>query len=414
MILAADLVLPVLSPPLRDGAVRLEGGRIAEVGAAAELERLHPGEEVRRFPGCALLPGLVNLHSHLEYAALGPLPAPTPFLEWLPDLVRRSRVMTGPEWLASARLGARRTLEAGITACADITRSGGGAAAMAEAGLRGVCCAEWVAVGDETLEQEWGGFRARFSEVRRISRDALFLPGISPHSPYTLSAAALRRVSALAEEERAFLAIHASETAAEAALVGTGSGPFAERFSPMFGLAFPAGATSVSYLQGLGLVGSRTLLAHGVHLAAGDLDILRAQGAALALCPTSNRMLEAGEPPDPMELEKRGIRWGVGTDSLASVPALDLWAEARFLRGRYGVPAERLLRALTLDAARILGMRKVGALAPGWAADLAVFPVQGEVADEEAVLAGAGAQAREVLLRGRSCFINVKAADPND
>ena len=403
MILTADILFPVAGAPIPHGAVRVRGGRIVEAGPLGSLTAGRPGEPIRRFEGAAILPGLVNLHSHLEFTALGPLAEPRPFLDWLADLVTRSRAMAEADWLASARAGARLALEAGMTALADITRTGAGLEAMSRTGLKGVSALEWVAVGEAQVDGEWERFERRYNGLAAAGAPEGLTLGISPHSPYTLSRRALERAGAFARERRLPVMSHVAETHGEVALVQGRGGPMAPLFPSLFGLDFSARPekTPLAYLERVGLLTDSTLLAHGVHLSDDDLARIGAAGAALALCPTSNAMLGAGTPPDPARLDRLGVRWGVGTDSLASVPALDLLGEARSILGLWpSTDPDRLLRAVTLDAARILRMERTGALSPGWAADIAVVSIPAGVRDARGLIEGAG-RAVQVFVDGQ-------------
>ena len=130
MILGADWVLPVDGAPIAGGAVRVEGGEIAEVGAGLEPDQ--------RFDGCVILPGLVNAHSHLEYAGMSGFGDGRPFDGWIADHIRRREGLGRDDYLAQARAGVAECLAGGVTTIADCCYAGTVADAAAEAGMRAI------------------------------------------------------------------------------------------------------------------------------------------------------------------------------------------------------------------------------------------------------------------------------------
>jgi 5-methylthioadenosine/S-adenosylhomocysteine deaminase len=87
VLVSADWVLPVSDPPIRDGAVLIDGDRVVDVGERTRLAREHPSEPSEHFAGCVMAPGLVNAHTHLTLSALAGVVESLPFAEWLPRLV---------------------------------------------------------------------------------------------------------------------------------------------------------------------------------------------------------------------------------------------------------------------------------------------------------------------------------------
>ncbi len=379
MIYAADRVFPVDSPPFSPAAVRMEDGLIAEMGRPDTLVEAHPEERLVELPGCVLIPGLINLHSHLEYAGLAHLAGLVPFSEWITRLVRESRGFTDDDWLASARAGARATLAAGITCVADVVTRGAALRACRETGLKTVAFAEVVAVGaDDTPAACEAALDRAHSWARE---DNVLGVGLSPHSIYTVSPRALRRCCSMAHQEDLPLVIHAAETGEEVHLLsGTGSlTQNIERFGLDFGgpsTGAMTGAENVprpggvlEFLDTLGCLGPRTLLIHAVHVTPSELALVRERGSSLVACPRSNATLKAGLP-DVVSWLDAGVAFGLGTDSLASVATIDLFEEVRAAIPRGRRHGERELARLTKDAADRLGVGTMrGGLAPGKAAD---------------------------------------------
>jgi 5-methylthioadenosine/S-adenosylhomocysteine deaminase len=204
--------------------------------------------------------------------------------------------------------------------------------------------------------------------------------GVSPHAPYSASARLIERVADLAEGERLPLMIHAAESEAEDLMFREGRGIFADNLAAR-GIAWSAPRVSpIRYLERLGLLRVRPLLAHCVRADDADIEAIRESGAGVAHCPKSNAKLGHGRAPYEKFL---GLRHGLGSDSVASNNACDILEEARFalllarsanrLSPLDALDAGRALRDATLGGAEALGMDDCGALAEGWQADLAVF-----------------------------------------
>jgi aminodeoxyfutalosine deaminase len=410
MLLTAGLALPMDGrPPIRDAAVLIEGARIAAVGARREvLARPDAaGHERRDFGDAVLLPGLVNAHIHLEYTHLGPLPAPRPFLPWIRDLVAWSAERAPADWERSARDGVAQSLRAGVTCLGEIVTRGPGLGAMVEAGLHGVAYVELAGVREENLAEKLARFDALVATAEgqvQAAGDPGLRVGLSPHAPYSIVGRMIGHVAERARDAGMPLAMHLAESPGEVALLRDGTGVIAEflRAGLAEGRGEPPdyyregghGLGPIAYAAARGLFapGHPTLVIHGVHLDADDIAAIARHGAAVALCPRSNRLLECGDAPVAALLDA-GIPLGIGTDSLGSNEDLDLFAELRALaalaRGQRpatlpdeGALARRLLGIATAEGARALALDdRLGALAPGKLADLAVLDL--DVGDDD-------------------------------
>jgi cytosine/adenosine deaminase-related metal-dependent hydrolase len=182
-VLSADWVLPVDGPPIRDGAVAVEDGRIAAVGTAAELGT------GTRYECAAIVPGFVNAHTHLEYAVYAGFgDGLDDFAAWIGLHTRRKRQIGWDEYVDIARLGAAECLASGVTTVGDCSFSGAAALAADELGLRALVYLETFGVeGADALE--------RFAELRARAADAVsdrVRLGISPHAAYSVGPRAYR------------------------------------------------------------------------------------------------------------------------------------------------------------------------------------------------------------------------------
>ncbi|MFT4211392.1 MAG: amidohydrolase family protein [Microbacterium sp.] len=380
----APVVLPVGAPPIADGAVAVRAGRILAVAGHDELARAFADETslTRHEWRGALLPGLVNAHTHLQYtdmAAVGQA-AHSGFETWMQAFME---LYEGEhDWLDSAAAGALLSLRGGVSAVAEIVTDPDAGSAVHRAGLHGVVY--WEVLGWTDAAWAAGDGRARVVEQLR----ALPSPpetGLSPHAIYSLDTGVLRELADLAAELGVRQHIHAAESAWEDAYVRTGTGDLADRWRRNgrgdFALLQHGGSgrSVISYLDDLGALSPATHLAHGIYVDAEDRRILRDRGVAVALCPRSNAVIGLDPPPVAAYL-REGNPIAVGTDSLSSSPSLSLWEDVaelhRLARAQgYGEPDlhARLLTAATVGGARALGLDDAGVLAPGTRADLAVF-----------------------------------------
>ncbi|MDX6201154.1 MAG: aminodeoxyfutalosine deaminase [Frankiales bacterium] len=376
----ADVVLPIVSEAIPDGAVLVDGASIAAIGPRDDVLAAHPAARVREHRG-VLTPGLVNAHAHLQYTDFADLASTgKPFPEWIAMVAARRSTFDDAAWQSSARRGIHLALSSGTTAVADIVTDPAVLPTLARSGLAGTAYLE-------ALFLDSAGWAARGSGFA----DLLVQPGgpnavgVSPHTLYTLGTEVFQDLLRLARDKGLRTHTHLAESAAEAEYVLTGTGPFAD-FAARFAMDFEligagAGVSPARHLADLGGLGPDVHVAHGVHLDAADRLLLRQSGTYVALCVRSNAILKAGEPPVADYL-REGNPFGIGTDSLASSPSLDLLEEAAATRAvalAQGYVADdldrRLVEALTLGGAGAMGLSDAGRLAVGVRADLAVFDV---------------------------------------
>jgi 5-methylthioadenosine/S-adenosylhomocysteine deaminase len=367
-VLSADWLLPVDAPPLADGALAIDDGRIAAVGTRSELG---DGE---RFDGAAIVPGFVNAHSHLEYAVYAGFGEALEFAAWIAIHVERKRRVGWDDHLAGALLGAAECLASGVTTIGDASYSGAAGIAAAELGLRAIVYLEvFGSDADEALDR----FERSRARVEPVLSERVLL-GVSPHTPFNISDEIYRACAQLGLP----VATHISESAAELDWLRTGDGPLAG-FSHR--LVAPCGTSGVKRLARAGVLGPHIVAAHCVHVDDEDIGLLARHDAAVVHCPRSNALLGCGIAP-LRELRAAGIRVGVGTDSPASAPSFDMFEELRtavyLARARArradALTASEALELATLGSARTLALAdEIGSLTPGKRADLAVVSLEG-------------------------------------
>jgi cytosine/adenosine deaminase-related metal-dependent hydrolase len=381
---AASYLLPVAGLPLAGGALAVENGEIVAVGTLDLLRVVCPGEVVE-YPGCVIMPGLVNAHSHLELTHFpawkmrhGMDYAPRTFVDWLVQVVKIRRGLSPEDVRLSVQEGLRICRESGTTTLGEILTARDLIPLYAASPLAG-------RLYFEAIGQDPARCTALLGELEQAASrlEGGFLPGLSPHTPYTVSEEFGRELGRRAREWGLPCAIHVAETAAEEAFLFDTSGPLAETFYPHvhWEQYLPAArrTTPVRYLDSLGLLGPDTAAIHCVHVTPADAEILREREVSIVLCPRSNDRLNVGTAPAHL-FKKLGIPLALGTDSLASNDSLSLFEEARFAATRWPglFSPEELLFMITLGGAQVLGLDDVtGSLTPGKRADFLVVEATG-------------------------------------
>jgi len=383
-IYAANWILPAASPPIADGAIAIEGSKIQSVGSRTALIQKYPSANLNTFENCAIIPGLVNAHSHLELTAMrGYLEKEeTDFFAWLRKLtLARLARMTPQDIHDSALWGACEALRAGVTCVADASdvaiMSG---RALKEVGLRGTVFQESFGPDPHLVSENFEKLKTKIDELRELESDLVRI-GVSPHAPYTVCGEQLELIANYAQREALPLMMHAAESAAEESLIREGCGMFADNLARRNIEWSTPGISVIQYLQQRRILEAQPLLAHCIRVDENDLETLAETKTKIAHCPKSNAKLGHGRAPFAAFL-KQNIDVGLGSDSVASNNTCDILEEARFaaLLGRMDAPisADQVFSSATIGGARCLKLGgSVGELSEGASADFAVLSLEG-------------------------------------
>jgi cytosine/adenosine deaminase-related metal-dependent hydrolase len=375
--LQARYVLPVEGPPIEDGSLTIERGRIAWVGPSRDRQGdLDLGN-------VAIIPGFVNAHTHLE---LDPLENTRAMgygeseIPWLRRVIDQRRGRTEQSQKETVDRNVQASIAAGTTFLADTTTAGLSWESIAEAPLRALVFAEMIGLkrqrGLETCESAWrwlGSVRPEM-QVAACAR-----PGLSPHAPYSTSGWLYYKAVA----SRTPLSTHLAEMPEELRLLTHRDGPlrsFLEELGAWDKDWEPIGPRPADYVRRGELRNADWLIAHGTYLDPDDFWQLRPEAApdgrrvAVAFCPRTHARF--GHAPHPYRaLLERGAIVCLGTDSLASAPSLSILDELRFLHRRdESLSGELLLTMATLFGAWALRAETTtGSLKIGKSADLAII-----------------------------------------
>jgi aminodeoxyfutalosine deaminase len=384
IVYAAKHLLPVASPPIANGAVSIENGRIVAVGRRKDVIKAHPGVEVRELGDAVLIPGLINAHTHVELSFVnGEPPAGGTFMTWLRDLVARRSAADASSSMQAASEAVETMMQRGTVAVGDIANGSWAAPLLARSGLYGISFLELYGFRAADAESTLAAAVKRLEEIHadRSVADAKerIAAILTPHAAHTTSHPLLRALGGRAVASGEILSIHVAESDEESQLLRDGTGPFKdfliERGAWDPGFKAP-GMTPVAYLDRLGLLTPRTLAVHCIHIDHQDLTRLQTRGVTAVTCPRSNQRLGVGKAPVP-KLLASGILVALGTDSPASSPDVDVFTELAHLRQEHpGLSPAAALRIATLNGAVALGLAKdLGTIEPGKRDALAVVPL---------------------------------------
>lgn len=362
-------MFPVDRPPIVGGVVTIEGDRIVDVGnPPTDATKIDLGS-------VALLPGLVNAHTHLEFSHLRkPLgQAGMSLVEWIRLVIAERGRETSASTETIAK-GLQESIAGGVTTIGDIATS--------------------VIGPDDTHTLNFLSFfevigfsRARAASAAAALVERLDNPanrgrrvGISPHAPYTVSPDLLQLLVEESRQRRLPVAMHLAESREEIELLTSGEGPFQqllEERSMWDSAAIPHGSRPLDYLHLLAEA-PRAIVVHGNYLSREELEFLanRRNRMSLAYCPRTHAYFR--HSPYPLEQALAlGVRVALGTDSRASNPDLSLLAEMLFVTNSYPeVDPHAVLRMATLAGAEALGLDgDIGSLTPGKLANIVAIPL---------------------------------------
>jgi 5-methylthioadenosine/S-adenosylhomocysteine deaminase len=446
--LAARWAIPVVGEPIHDAVVVIDNGIIEGVYARPQFNSIYKNQQIERaedYKDAVIMPGLINLHSHLDYSALRAFATDLPFFEWIEGLVTSSREWPGDKWFQSALYGARLAAFTGTSTVVDSSFSGQAAKALAQVGLRGVVGLEIFGLSDAESDNTWSNWLSRFEALSEtdfpplkeaLEKQTLTLT-VSPHAPYTVCPSLWLKAATWAKKFNLPVLAHLAESQEECQWLAASNEivheflafsmrteTSSEKLKPRWA---GRGLTPVKHLKNYGLLNEWLIAAHAVHTDREDLTILSEHNVKIAHCPRSNARLKNGLAPYSKMLE-HGITVGLGTDSLASNDDLSLLSEAQFAlnahrlapynadenegeEGGHHLPtARQLVEAMTMEAAIALKMdHLIGSLQSGKRADIAVFALPpAPLSDSEKeslcpynLLISGGARLRDLLVDGQ-------------
>ncbi len=400
MIISGEYILPgPHDDVIKDGAVAVTGDRIADVGPCAAIREKYPGLPELVRPSGLVMPGLINMHTHVPMVLFRGMADDLPLKTWLEDYIFPVEARLTPDMVAlGTELACAEMIRSGTTSFADMYLFEESIARVVDrAGMRA-----WLGEGifDFPSPSFSSGYEAIEETAMMAERwrdNTRITVTVDPHTPYTCSSKLMRKALELAMEKGLLMVTHVSETRWEV-----------DEIKGMHGLS------PVEYLDSLGILGGHLLAVHCVWLNERDIELLAERGVSVVHCPESNLKLGSGIAPVSSLLDA-GVRVALGTDGAASNNDLDMFCEmdtaAKLPKGVLQDPslvsASRVLAMATTRAAEALGRSDLGRLAPGNQADIVVLDLDRPSLRpcyncvSQVVYAARGADVSDVMVAGR-------------
>lgn len=373
LIINARWVIPVdkQDSVLEHHAVVVNKGAIVAVLPQEQARQQFKAVTVTDLPDHALIPGLVNAHTHAAMTLLRGIADDLPLMRWLQEAIwpAEGKHISAAFVRDGTLLAAAEMLSGGITTCNDMYFHPDAAAeAFDIAGMRAVIGVTVIDFPTPYASNADEYFRKGLDARDRWQRHPRLHFNIAPHAPYTASDETLTRAASIAAELDCGLHIHIHETQQEV-----------EDSTRQFGMR------PLQRLAGLGILGTNFLGVHAVHLSLADIELLALNGCSVAHCPTSNMKLASGIAPVTAMLQA-GIRVALGTDGAASNNRLDMFGEMRLAAllakvasaDATSIPAHCALRMATRNGAEALGLGEItGSIEAGKRADICAIDFSG-------------------------------------
>lgn len=386
MLLSAKYIIPVTSEPLVDSAILVRDGKIYDIGDADKMRTRWPDEEYRDFGTAAIIPGLIDLHTHMENSVLRGIVPDQPYISWIQSVRAIAAKLDVHDWHSSAVLGSLEALSAGVTCVCDMSNTGASCSVISKMGLRGIVYRE---VGAMDKRRVYDTMRMARNDIVRwqelVDADRIRI-GIAPRETYDCHPAVFSEASKIAREEDIPLSVYVAESREEYDFIRYGSSALSvASMADKRGFVevppwLPTGVSPVQYvLNWHGFEADNVIASHCVHVDSEDIRTLQQYDVAVAVCPRCDAQLSMGVAPVP-EFLRSGLRVGLGTGYSVNSNASDIIKEMRvgMLLNRAVNPGmfiatSTMLRLATIDAARALKLDdKIGSIEIGKLADLAV------------------------------------------
>lgn len=352
----------------RNVTVHINAGDVCEVTSGRAAGAIDLG-------AVALIPGLVNAHTHLEFSLFAdPIPTAGRFTDWIRSVVkyRREHPENPP---AAIRSGVIESIRAGTTLIGEIATVGWSDADYSSSGFHGCIFQEVLGLGDERVATQFAVTESIAAKHCTTPAGAPFDFGLSPHAPYSVHPDLFQNTVRMATDHKLPIAMHLAETTAELDLLTNGTGDFRDLLTD-FGVwrdGIFGGQRPLDYLHALAGC-QRVLVIHGNYLDDEELQFLASQpNMTLVYCPRTHAAF--GHTPHPWQrVLELGGRVAIGTDSRASNPDLSLFAELQFLAARH--PEISHLELLRLGTT--VGRQALVGEQPSTRADLCLVEWNGE------------------------------------
>ncbi|OQZ02427.1 MAG: hypothetical protein B6D34_11145 [Candidatus Brocadia sp. UTAMX1] len=391
---------------IENGAVAVKDAKIYRVGTFDEIRTLAEIDEVVDLGNAAILPGFINIHTHLDLTGLHNRIKPTNnFTHWVFQLLGARMRWKEAEYTASIEKGIRCCIESGTTTVADIANTAYSFPILKKSPLRKIVYKEVIDLDSGHAKDVVLNVQ---SELSAYESDDRFCTGLSPHAPYSVSKELYREIAQIVCQKRLPLCTHVAETRDEIEFLASGSGNFSDFLRQLRALPDnwqPPGLSPIHYLKETGILDARPVLIHCNYITDEEISLIRSSGASVAFCPRSHRFF--GHTTYPLQkLMDAGINVGLGTDSLASNDTLSILDEMKFLSLHYALSPKTLISLATVNGAKALGLAsQTGQIREGFEADLCGIGLsKGSPKDLYGQILDAGTENIFTMVSGVICY----------
>lgn len=359
----------------QQGAVAINDGAIVAIGPEDTILKSWNGKDIINCQGKVLMPGLINTHTHVPMTLLRGLANDLRLDVWLMGyMMPVEREFVSPEFVRlGTQMGCAEMIRSGVTTFNDMYYfEDEVATATAEIGMRAVVGQTVMKFSAPDAASYDDSLALSIELIKKWKDHHLIVPAIAPHAVYTCPAEVLEAVVEIAKQYDATVHFHVSETADE-----------------VVNMRKQSGMPVVPYIKKLGMLDTKLIAAHCVHVDDGEIRTMRRAGTGIAHNPSSNLKLASGFAPTARMMEM-GAKVGIGTDGAASNNDLDMFEEMRLasliakpVAGDPTVlPARQVLEMATRIGAEVLHLDNItGSLEVGKRADIIVldiFPIHNQ------------------------------------
>ncbi|MFH1075239.1 MAG: amidohydrolase family protein [Pseudomonadota bacterium] len=373
----AKWVYPISRPPIENGVIAIRDHRIIDIGSKSDF-RLCVSDKIIDHGDVAILPSLVNTHTHLEISALqGKFGKDMDFVEWLYLLLEERKKLDQDDVSQGIAHGINMAIAHGTGLIADISNTGMSIEHLKNSFIKSVIFIEVIGLHLKTANI----YLERYKNLQTKGTDNTTI-AIAGHAPYSVAPKILKKIFDSTKQGYPRASIHLAESRHESDfLMGKG-----DLLAFMNNLGFmdkkgwvSPGKSPVAYLDDLDCLTKETLCVHMVNVSDADMEILANKKPLISLCPRSNKTLQAGRPPIEKFLNL-GLIVTLGTDSLASNNELSIFKEmAELKRIAPDIPSYEIIKMATINGAIALNMENsMGSIDPGKSDLLIALPVESQ------------------------------------
>jgi 5-methylthioadenosine/S-adenosylhomocysteine deaminase len=408
ILLTANTILPISSPPIKEGAVLIADGKIKEIGGKTKLRKRYPRITNIELGSGILLPGFVNAHTHLELGwikrRIGNFNG---FIGWLEQIIRAKKInATREEIEKSTRTGIESLIANGVTTVGEVSSYGGiDKPILKKSGLRTVLFIE--------LFDRHGDFWKNL----RFEKEELFEERPFPHAPYSCSTEFLKKLVKFQSKTDMPSGIHLAESPEEVKFLRGYKNGFEQRIFPLIekdNFRRIKADSPFQYLKKLKFFyKTKVTTVHMVQVHPAEIEEIKKNDIGVVLCPRSNYFLKVGAPPIKHYSDLDRI--GIGTDGLSSNFNFNFFEELRFFYLIANNIAKRGTSFFTVYAATLGGAKsiflehKIGSIEKGKDADLIFLDPANDYTDPYlSVISSTSKDLKLSMVRGKVIYSKKK------